>query len=220
IKIDSLAPSTTDSLAGTLGSNGWYTSNSVNVTLTAADATSGISQTYYIVDGGSATLYSGAFAVSGESGHRLTCYTVNNAGTPQRADTALFPYTTHFRSIKIDSLAPSTTDSLAGILGSNAWYTSNSVNVTLTASDDASGVSQTYYIVDGGGATLYSGAFAVSGDGSHSITFYSVDNAGNMEGNRSDSFRIDSVAPTTTDSLAGTVGSNGWHSSRSVNVTL
>ena len=53
-KIDSVAPSTTDSLAGTLGSNGWYTSSSVSVTLTAGDATSGVGATYYSLDGGGA----------------------------------------------------------------------------------------------------------------------------------------------------------------------
>ena len=37
--------------------------------------------------------------------------------------------------------------------------------------------------------------------------------AGNTETAGSDSFKIDSVKPNTTDSLSGTQGSNGWYTS-------
>src|SRR5207247_72722 len=149
-------------LAGTVGSNGWYVSSPVNVTLTASDATSGVAATYYNLDGGAAILYSGAFAVSGEGSHSITFYSVDNAVNTE---------STHSARVTIDSPAPTTTASLAGTVGNNGWYISNSVNVTLTAGDATSGVAATYYSVDGGSAILYSGAFAVSGEGGHSITF-------------------------------------------------
>ena len=40
--------------------NGWYTSASVSVTLTATDATSGVAATYYTIDGGSQQSYTGS----------------------------------------------------------------------------------------------------------------------------------------------------------------
>jgi peptidoglycan/xylan/chitin deacetylase (PgdA/CDA1 family) len=51
--------------------------------------------------------------------------------------------------------------------------------VTLTASDSLSGVQATYYTLDGIPAT-YDGPFTVS-DGPHSLSYYSVDRAGNVE---------------------------------------
>jgi len=212
-KIDSVKPQTTDSLSGTHGQNGWYTSASVSVTLTASDATSGVAATYYTIDGGSQQTYTGsAFSVSGDASHTIAFWSVDVAGNTESAETD---------SVNIDTVKPHTSDSLSGTQGSNDWFTSASVSVTLTPSDATSGVAATYYTVDGGGQQTYGGsAFSVSGEGSHKITFWSVDVAGNTEAAESDSFKIDSVAPQTTDSLSGTHGKNGWYTSASVSVSL
>ena len=49
-------------------------------------------------------------------------------------------------------------------------------------------------------------------DGSHTITFWSVDNAGNVEATHTVTFTEDTVAPTTTLTTAPAApdGSNGW----------
>jgi hypothetical protein len=211
-RIDSVKPTTTDSVSGTPGSNGWYTSASVGVTLAASDATSGVVGTYYAIDGGSQHTYVGnPFSVSGEGAHRIAFWSVDAAGNAEVVKTD---------NINIDTVKPVTTDSLSGTQGSKNWYTSASVSVTLTASDAISGVAATYYTLDGGGQQTYAGAFAVSGEGSHKVTFWSVDAAGNTEAAEADSFKIDSVKPATTDSLSGTLGSSGWYTSASVSVTL
>ncbi len=212
-KIDNVKPKTTDSLSGTQGSNGWYTSNSVSVTLSASDATSGVANTYYTIDGGSQQTYTGsAFSVSGNGTHNITFFSVDNAGNTEVTETD---------SVKIDTVNPKTTDSPSGTPGSNGWFTSSSVSVTLTASDAISGIANTYYTIDGDGQQTYTGsAFTVSGQGTHHITFWSVNVAGNIEVTESDSFKIDSVKPKTTDSLPSPQGSNGWYTSPSVSVTL
>jgi len=55
-----------------------------------------------------------------------------------------------------------------------------------------------------GGYSLYSSAFQVSGDGTHNVYFYSVDNAGNAEAVKSTTIQIDSTAPVTKASPSGT----------------
>ena len=199
--------------SGTLGSNGWYTSASVSVTLTATDATSGISATYYTVDGGGQQTYTlSAFSVSGEGSHHIVFWSVDVAGNTETAESDSF---------KIDSVAPATTASLSGTQGSDGSYTSSSVGVTLNATDATSGVAATYYTIDGGSQQTYSGSlFPVSGEGNHHVVFWSADVAGNSEPAESVSFRIISLSPITKDSLSGTQGSNGWFISPSVSVTL
>ena len=68
-------------------------------------------------------------------------------------------------------------------------YTSD-VTVTLTATDDSSGVNATMYKVDGGTWTRYIAPFVVFGNGEHTITFYSNDVAGNTETEQSATFTI------------------------------
>src|SRR5207302_7908226 len=102
-------------------------------------------------------------------------------------------------AFEIDNVAPNTTDSLSGTQGTNGWFTSASVSVTLAPTDANSGIAATHYTIDGGSQQTYTGsAFSVSAAGSHNITFWSVDVAGNTEATKSDSFKIDSVKPTSS----------------------
>jgi hypothetical protein len=55
------------------------------------------------------------------------------------------------------------------------------VQVTLTGHDALSGVDKTFYTVDDGAAQDYTGAFSFGEEGTHSIAFWSVDDAGNVE---------------------------------------
>ena len=112
-------------------------------------------------------------------------------------------------SAEPDGTPPVTTASLSGRLGNEGWWLST-VSVTLTASDDNSGVASTSFRVDGGGWQTYAAPVAVSGDGEHTVDFYSTDNASNVEGWHSVGFRIDTTAPQTAISLDGTAGDGDW----------
>ena len=189
-KIDSVVPNTSASLSGTLGSNGWFVSSPVSITLTATDATSGMAETYYIVDGGAQQIYTSSFVVSGDGTHRITFWSVDNAGNAETSKTL---------SVGIDSKAPHTIDSLSGTMGTNNWFVSSSVGVALTATDGTSGGAVTYYTVDGGNTQTYTAPFHVPGEGSHKITFWSMDKADDVEAPAgTDNFKIDSSAPTSS----------------------
>ena len=62
----------------------------------------------------------------------------------------------------------------------------------------------TYYTVDGGDEA--GTAFTVAGDGTHSITFWSVDGAGNIATAGSDTVRIDTTAHDHNGSYCGNAG--------------
>lgn len=102
-----------------------------------------------------------------------------------------------------DVMPPTTVAVLSGVAGTGGWYRS-SVAVTLTALDEGSGVVETWYAVDGS-AFVQGATTTVSGDGTHTLRFYSVDAQGNAEGEKSEEIRIDSVAPEVI--LSGSVNS-------------
>lgn len=109
------------------------------------------------------------------------------------------PTSTTLVAYEGDTTAPVTQASLAGTSGANGWFTSL-VQVSLSATDDFSGVANTFYNVDGGVTQTYSGPFSISAPGQHSVQFWSVDNVGNTEATQMITVKIDGVAPVVTAS--------------------
>jgi len=95
-----------------------------------------------------------------------------------------------------DHTAPVTAVSTDG--ASPPHWNPYNVTVTLTLSDTSSGVSSIRYRIDSGPWTEYGDSFIVSGDGSHTVQYYSIDAAGNTEIIRSIVVRIDMSAPVLT----------------------
>src|SRR6267378_66797 len=204
ILVDTVPPTTSAALSGTLGANGWYTSN-VTVTLNASDATSGVASISYRIDGGAWLLYAGPFILS-DGQHTVDYFSTDVAGLSE---------TMHSQSLAIDTTPPATTASATGTAGANGWYTSNVV-VSLAAIDLVSGISNVYSRLDGGAWQVYSGPITIT-EGTHVLQYYAVNGAGLVEGTHSLSLAVDTTPPTTTISLVGTPGANGWFVS---NVTV
>jgi hypothetical protein len=101
--------------------------------------------------------------------------------------------TTATRTVNIDTTKPSTTDDAPA-----GWQTSP-VTVTLTPSDATSGVASTQYKVDGASSWTSGTSVLVSGDGDHTVQYYSTDNAGNAESIKTVHVKIDGTNPVTTD---------------------
>jgi hypothetical protein len=87
-----------------------------------------------------------------------------------------------------DTFPPVTTCTLNGEM-SGSIYVSN-VTVTLTATDNGSGVDYTKYKLDAGVWTTYTAPFIVTEDGNHTVLFYSVDRNGNTEQEQQSTFTI------------------------------
>ncbi|MBO9607525.1 MAG: hypothetical protein J7639_16305 [Paenibacillaceae bacterium] len=80
--------------------------------------------------------------------------------------------------VNIDKQAPATTAAAAVDPGTNY------ITVQLAASDEASGVSDTYYQVDGGQAVQAGSSVQLRTHGAHTLIYWSVDAAGNSESPR------------------------------------
>ena len=217
IKVDLVKPSTTltTSPASPDGTNNWFKQSSVTFTLAATDATSGVANRFYTIDGGSQQTYSGTVTVSTQGDHTVTYWSVDNAGNTEITNT------TH---IKLDNVKPATTltTSPASPDGTNNWFKQSSVTFSLSASDASSGSATTLYTVDGGAQQTYSGTVTVSTQGDHTVTYWSVDNAGNTETTNTTHIKLDNVKPATTltTSPASPDGTNNWFKQSSVTFTL
>ncbi len=197
--MDTTPPTSSLSASGTQGSSGWYISD-VTVSITASDS-SPISSTNYRINGGSWQIYTGPFTVNADGSTTVEYYSKDSLGNTESTKSSI---------VKIDRQAPSTSSGVSG-------YT-----VTLSSTDTNSGVASVNYRIGSTGTwTKYTGPFVAGQAGQSPVVYYyAVDNAGNTETTRSMQIgATDSIAPSTSASLTGTMGKNGWYVS-SVNVRL
>ena len=155
---------------------------------------SGIAAVEYSVNGGA--WQSGVervFTLAGKRSNTGRVYAVE-----YRATDAAGNVTGGTCAVQIDNLAPKTTDDSDGL--AHAADTT----VHLTASDAHSGVAETWYSLDGapwveGTDVLVPAPTDHTGDGLHTVVYYSVDAVGNIEAVRMCEILIDTVAPTISD---------------------
>jgi hypothetical protein len=122
-------------------------------------------------------------------------------------------------AVRIDTTAPTTSATGLQATQNGAW--TNSATVTLSPSDSGSGVKTTYYTIGGGGQQVYNGPFTVSTAGSTTVTYWSVDAAGNVENTHTGYLNIDTTAPVTTAGGLQATSTTGWANTRTpVTVTL
>jgi photosystem II stability/assembly factor-like uncharacterized protein len=102
-----------------------------------------------------------------------------------------------------DSMPPVTNCTIAGTMEGNI-YISN-VTVAFSATDDISGVDVTEFQLDDGPWTTYTVPFEVSQDGTHVLHFYSIDNVGNTEVEKTREFTIQHL-PDIIVTFTGGIG--------------
>ncbi len=103
-----------------------------------------------------------------------------------------------YRSLTIDTVAPVTTDDAP-----NGWVNKD-VTVNFMASDMDSGVAVTYYTMDNG-APQTGQSVTITSEGIHSLTYWSVDHAGNVEEKKTVSIQLDKTGPTLQVELDQTI---------------
>jgi len=84
----------------------------------------------------------------------------------------------------------------------NIYFDCITGKVTLVATDypliKGSGVKATYYKIDGGSWNTYIGVPFAIPEGTHTVYYYSEDNAGNKEVTKSKTYTVDTTPPTVT----------------------
>ena len=112
--------------------------------------------------------------------------------------------------IKIDATAPTTSDDAP-----TGWL-DHAVTVHLSPDDNLSGVATTQYLVDGASQPTTGTDVTVDGEGTHEITYWSVDVAGNMETPHQVFVRIDLTPPTIVHTVMPAPNGDGWNNTAAV----
>ncbi len=213
---DTVPPNTSKTITPTPNAAHWNkTSDSVK--LNAFDTGgSGVLKSWYSVDQpscssgnlGACIQYTGsAFHITTEGMHVVYMFSEDVAGNFEPTEQG---------PAYIDETKPVTKAKLTGTLKSGVYTTP--VKVTLTATDNLSGVASTKYSIDGGSSKTYTAPFTVSTNGTHKVTFESTDVAGNVEATESVTFKIQAATLTkTTTKLTSSL--NPSHNGNSVTFT-
>lgn len=165
--VDDTAPVTTSNLDGE-----WH-KGPFSVELEATDVLSGVSATYYKLDGGPTQTYSGPFDLVSEGTHSVEFWSEDALSLVESAQTG---------TVKIDSTPPVTTDDHEGS------YTGSAL-ITLTPTDLLSGPASTRWSLDGG--PLKTGTVVnTPTQGPHTLEYRSTDVAGNVEATRTANFAV------------------------------
>jgi hypothetical protein len=126
---DTLAPSTTATVSGTEGANGWHTS-AVWVSLDAYDAGSGVAKTEYSRDGGLTWLpYFSQFLIADEGESRLLYRSSDGSGNVEVAKELV---------VRVDSIAPSAV--IHSPIDGGRYEAGYEAVVSWSAHDSASGI--------------------------------------------------------------------------------
>ncbi len=177
LKIDSVAPTISGGRTPTANSNGWNNTD-VTATFTCADT------------GGSGIASCTAPVVVSTEG-------ANQHADGMATDVAGNGATTTVTGISIDKTKPTTAATPDRAANANGWYNAP-VAVTLNGTDNLSGIAKTTYSIDGGAVAPYTAPVTVSGDGTHTVSYFSTDKAGNIEDTKTLTVKIDATAPKIT----------------------
>lgn len=93
-----------------------------------------------------------------------------------------------WKYISPDTTPPVTTCNLTGEMDGAVFI--SDVTVTLNATDTESGVDHTMYKLDSAAWVRYEAPFVVSDNGTHTVLYYSVDKAGNIETTKNITFIV------------------------------
>lgn len=192
VNLDATPPTTSYSIVGArFGTDPVYVSPLSKISLKGADTGgSGCARSYYSIDKVGWIEYKGPVELKNlsEGTHIFQYYSTDNVENRESTQTL---------TINIDSTPPTSTLTLGNPkYGTAPIYISEGTEITLNASDSASGSSATYYSIDSGAVTKYTGPFKISANGSHTIKYNSTDRLGNAEVEKSFELVVDTLAPT------------------------
>ncbi|WP_432843824.1 OmpL47-type beta-barrel domain-containing protein [Dactylosporangium sp. CA-092794] len=182
---DTTPPAVAATVSGTRDGAGDYV-GSATVTVTAADAESGVASIETQTDGGAWLPYTAPVVVTQPGPHMVHYRATDVAGNTSPIGMAMF---TVAEPPAPDTTPPSVTAAVTGNRDELGGYI-GTATVTATATDSQSGVRSIEYALDGGAWTAYTAPVVVGATGTHTVRYRATDNEQNVAPEQSVSFTV------------------------------
>jgi len=177
-----------------------YYGKGLKITLTAQDAVSGVEKIFYSLNGAAYQQYTAVLDADTEGEFTLAYYALDNVGNAETPKTV---------SYIVDRLAPVARYKINGIKSGD--FVSPNTTISLSATDDRSGVNRIMYMIDGSKELHYRKAINLMRlkAGEHKLVYFSADNVKNSStkeyifANNKFVFNVDFTAPDVTINVKG-----------------
>jgi plastocyanin len=190
---DTTAPTVSAQVSGDRNAAGEYLGRAT-VTVSAADAGSGVDTVEYQIDDTSWTPYTQPVAVTAVGDHSVQFRATDKSGNVSAVGSVAFSVVA---SAPTDTTPPVVSAAVSGSRDAEGRYI-GSATVTVTATDAGSGVARVEYNVDGGAFAAYAAPVVVTTAGAHMVHFRATDVAGNTSAEQMASFTVVAPAPQDT----------------------
>ena len=165
------------------GKNGYYVTTPV-ITLTSTDAETYSAEVLYKLNDTGYINYTEAFELP-EGLVSMTWYALDNHDYREE---------THIEVFNVDTIAPVTQLTTDGEQYEEGCFNAETVTLSMSSNDETSGVLGTYYNLDGVEGEYITPIY-LSNQGEYTFTYWSVDNAGNTEEEKTYNIVIDRDRP-------------------------
>ncbi|MBT3422732.1 MAG: hypothetical protein HOA61_10140 [Bacteroidetes bacterium] len=171
-----------------------YYGKGLTVDLSSKDAVSGVEKTYYSINGVAYSNYGSTLPMNEEKAYTLKYYASDNTGNAEDPKT---------KSYTVDLTAPVSNHAVS--MPKLDDIVSPKAKMTLSFSDNLSGVRNTKYYFDNANPALYYNPISLwsLSDGNHTLTYYSLDNVMNEEVKKTYNFYLDKIAPVVSQEIVG-----------------
>ena len=199
--IDATAPVTDAVVTPAPNTEGWN-KGAVSLSLVATDDVSSVATTEYRLSGApSWTTYTAPIPVSSEGVTTYQYRSTDVAGNTEPTGSIV---------VRIDATPPVTAASASPLPNAAGWN-KGPVTVSFTASDAGSGIAVTEHSTDGGATWTEGTSASVTAERTTTVSYRSVDLAGNVEAAGTIIVRLDGTAPMTTASVLPAPNAAGWN---------
>jgi len=195
VNVDGIAPvSALELPAGTrYAAAKVYFGKGVTISVKGKDEMSGVAGVYLSINQEAYAEVSSPVSLNDEKEYTVKYFAVDRVGNVEQPKWATFA---------VDLTAPVSSHEVSGT-HLDGQTLSPRAFISISGRDDVSGIKKTEFYFDGQKPVLYTTKIPTAGlaDGEHTLTYYSVDNVGNMESPKQFSFYLDSKGPEVKSSF-------------------
>ncbi len=202
--LDKTAPDVQQIVEGnTVERNGKvYVSDKTRILFSATDNKAGVDKIFLRVDDGGLMMFEDFLELPAEQGqHKLVYYAVDKVNNDYQ--TIMESTKKSDEVIYVDVNAPELDYTLVGSQynSRDTTFLTSETQISLTVTDEDSGVKRISYSIDGGEQLDYNEPFVISSEGVHTVVYYGEDEVGNAA-NESITFIVDNTGPNIESILS------------------